>query len=83
MPTDEHISKEEAEWLAKKKIKENIHRLDDMTSIGLNERKKLFKELEERQEYMTETEKKKYDSLLKDRNTMTRLQLLLDESEED
>jgi len=79
MPTDEYVNEDEARWLAKEKIKENLKILDNMASIGFAERTRRFKELKDREEYMTKTEAKKYQNLLEERKQMSKLKLLFDE----
>lgn len=82
MPTDENYSEKELEWMAKEKIKENLNKLSDMASIGFCERTRLFKELEERKQYMTKTQKGQYKLYCKQRKEMRELKLFLDDDDE-
>lgn len=82
LPTDEKFDPKELEWLAKQKIKDNLKKLENMKALGFSERSQLLKELEERKEYMSGTELAKYERVQKQRETMKRMRILLDEEDE-
>lgn len=82
LPTDDKLDPKELEWLAKEKIKANLKKLEDMKALGFSERSQLLKELEERKEYMSSTEAAKYERVQKQRETMKKLRILLDEEDD-
>lgn len=82
LPTDDHFNPKEVEWLAKEKIKANLEKLSNMSALGFSERSQLFKELEERKQYMTSTNMAKYERYKKQREVMKKMRILLDEEDD-
>lgn len=81
MPSAEEQNEEEQVLVAKARIKERLNQLDNMLELSFAERNKAFRELESLKGFMTKTQEKQYQSLLKDRENFKSINMLLDEEE--